>query len=90
MRLCVGYTRLFGYQHVGIGNEKFLRWVYSPSVKGLMLWWNIGFTGVRLRMDNKSHNSPYKTIISDQSKHSCFEKVRTEKVFMQTGDSLVE
>ena len=43
----VGSTRLLRYQHVGILNTKFSRWVsrpkQDPNVKGFALQWNVGF-----------------------------------------------
>ena len=47
VRLRVRSTRLFGYQHVGIGNVKVLCWGYSPTLSpnasGFALQRNIGF-----------------------------------------------
>ena len=40
----VGWMRVFGYQHVGIGNTKVSRWGCCPSTSGFALQWNIGFT----------------------------------------------
>ena len=45
-RVCVGFARLFRYQHVGIPNAKFSRWGFCPmrtsNVMGYALQWNIG------------------------------------------------
>ena len=46
-------TRLFRYQHVGIGNVNRSHWgtqhiapLWSPYVSGFSLQWNIGYLGV--------------------------------------------
>ena len=43
--VCVGSTRLLGYQHVGIGNANVSRWGYypmrNPNTGGCAFWWNI-------------------------------------------------
>ena len=43
----VGSARLFRYQHVGIGNAKWLRWgprpLGDPNANGFAFWCNISF-----------------------------------------------
>ena len=49
--VCIGSVRVFGYQHVGIGNAKVSRWGYSPTqsphASSFLLELNIGFSQPR-------------------------------------------
>ena len=64
-----GSARVFGYQHVGIGNAKVLHWGYSPTqspnASGFALQWNIGFRLARgshicIIRENDIHTNPHK------------------------------
>ena len=50
--VCVGSTRLLGYQHVGIGNANVSCWGYypmrNPNTGGFAFWWNIALTLTKL------------------------------------------
>ena len=60
----IGSVRVFGYQHVGIGNAKVSRLGYcptrTPNTRGFTLQWNIGLILHHILCSTNSRRSEHK------------------------------